>query len=218
MQLLQKNPAKAVIIEQAVEVGAPDTAIRCDPAIGHFEGPAVAADNLEGRLPLPLGCRNPHVNLVGRQHPAIPRVRHPGLHLGGGLGPGHGGHYGQEIEPGFGPGVAFHPQGVPDFPAQDLIAAADAHQAAAGPAVGLNPPKQAASLEIKQVADGVLGPGQDQKVQAGELIPLVQVTEIHPGLLLQGVKVGVVGDVGQPHHADPEAARRFPGSRHALPV
>ena len=55
LQFLQKNPAKGVIIEQAVEVGAPDPAVRRDPAIGYLEGSAVAADNLEGRLPRPLG-------------------------------------------------------------------------------------------------------------------------------------------------------------------
>ena len=32
-QFMQKNPAKAVIIKQAVKIGAPDAAVRGNPAI-----------------------------------------------------------------------------------------------------------------------------------------------------------------------------------------
>ena len=49
-QFLQENPAKTVIIKQAVKIGAPNPAVRGNPAILDLLGLAVPADNLEGRL------------------------------------------------------------------------------------------------------------------------------------------------------------------------
>ena len=57
-----------------------------------------------------------------------------------------------------------------------------------------------------------LVPGRMRRSRPSSAIPVVQVAEGDAGLLLQGVEVGVVGDVGQAHHPDPEAAVCFPAA------
>ena len=57
-------------------------------------------------------------------------------------------------------------------------------------------------LDVSQVVDGVLGARQDEHIKAGEGVTVVEVAEGDAGLVLQGVEVGVVGDVGQPEDAD----------------
>jgi len=105
--------------------------------------------------------------------------------------------------------IGFDAVGIADAPAEHLVAAADPGHPPAFGVVLVNGQRQAAAAQELQVGEGALGTGEDQQVEAGNLIRSGDIAQVDVRFMLERIEVGVVGQARQAYHAD---AQRSPGA------
>ena len=181
------------VVEDAVYVGAHAA------VIGDVAVVAAVAQVQQGlRRGVAEGPRLAHVNLVATSELTV--------HLAGDLVASHRGGDGQEAEARQALDVTLHVVGVAHLDAHQLIAAADAEHRGAlatGPDDGLG---TAVAPQLAEVAEGRLGAGQDDDVGGEYVAHVAGVEEVNALVALQGVEVGIVGEMPEQHHCHVDAA------------
>src|SRR5208337_4797203 len=99
---------------------------------------------------------------------------------------------------------AFDKMGVVDFPARHLVAAADSHDHGASvlgrPDALIKPGVD----KQEQILHGVLRAWDDHHVGVLYVSGADGILKLHVRLAKEGVEIGEIGDVAEPHHDDPD--------------
>jgi hypothetical protein len=192
------------VVEDSVEIGAPDASARSLGAVELGDGAASPLGDAEQRrLRGPLGAA--HVDLVAAHLGAAGQV--DARDLRGDLVFAEDRHRRQQAEPLLGVRRRLDVLRVPDQRAQHLEAAADADDRRPSLQAAGHVGSEARVLQPTEVGDRALGSRQDEGVGHAVVRPF-EVAEADVRLRLEGVEVGEVGHPRVQHHVDADLARR----------